>query len=172
MVIGSVGMVWYFVCLILVGLWPRAGAARTGFDEFMGISITTISVSLATFVGMLLGLQKVSRDINQGIERSAQASASVSSKEDVKFSESETRDSSSTRTVVGADLGGLQKVADKSSGSQIQWAASGLYVLSLLIAVCFWYFNQTNSDPAIINLAKSLLGLVGGTISVLLNTNN
>jgi len=59
LVLGIVGIVWYYVCLLRIGWKPPAAGAASGFEQFMTLSITTIAVSLATFVGMFLGLQNV-----------------------------------------------------------------------------------------------------------------
>src|SRR5262249_38620698 len=54
-VVGSAGLLWYYISLITVGRKPLAPSeTSTNFREFMSFSITNIGVKLATFVGMLL----------------------------------------------------------------------------------------------------------------------
>ena len=65
-VIGSFGMLWYFYCLIDIGARPQPNQTNPGgFRAFQILSITTIGTSLATVVGLLLGLRDVSENINK-----------------------------------------------------------------------------------------------------------
>ena len=119
---GSLGLLWYYVCLVDLGFCPTAAAqTATGFRQFQSLSITTISVSLATYVGSIIGLP--------------QASSS-----------------------------GAGVAAGKVENLQL-WSA-GMYVLSLIIAVGFYYWKKDETEPALTNLAKSLLGFVAGVFSV------
>jgi Na+/H+-translocating membrane pyrophosphatase len=55
------GLIWYYVSIFSLGRNPRdANQPQTTFQQFMSLSVTSIGVSLATYVGMLLGLQSVS----------------------------------------------------------------------------------------------------------------
>ncbi|MBI3866034.1 MAG: hypothetical protein HY290_29505 [Planctomycetia bacterium] len=143
---GLVGIIWYYVCLIVIGFQTSKDQSVAGFRQFMSLSITTIGVALATFVGMLLGFRGVSDEINKGV---TQVTAEVA---DGK-----------------AAVKQLQDVAQTAKGSTWQWWASGLYAGSIGIALFCWWYRGDNSDPAIVNLGKSLLGLVAGALSILLN---
>jgi hypothetical protein len=66
--LGVTGLSWYYVCLFGVGWKPPAtGAASNAFRQFMSLSLTTIGVSLATFVGMLLGVRGASQSFQQQV---------------------------------------------------------------------------------------------------------
>ena len=54
---GSIGIIWYVVCILLLGFRPIP--PNRAFYEFMQLSITTIGNALATFVGMVLGFERV-----------------------------------------------------------------------------------------------------------------
>lgn len=140
---GTIGICWYYLCLIVIGFKLSNDASVEQFRQFMSLSITTISVALATFVGMLLGFRGVSETIQQGIEQVPQAQREGTS--------------------------ALALVAQVAQGTSMQWWASGAYALSIAIAIFCWWTMGDQSDPAIVNLAKSLLGLAAGALSVLLN---
>jgi hypothetical protein len=53
--------------------------------------------------------------------------------------------------------------------TDLQWWAAGLYVLSLAVALGLWWRGGDRTDPAVSNLGKSFLGLVGGVLSVIRN---
>jgi hypothetical protein len=54
--------------------------------------------------------------------------------------------------------------------SAMQWAATILYILSLLVALWLWKRNNGGTmDPAVTNLGKTLLGLMGGALAIVLN---
>jgi hypothetical protein len=139
--IGGVGVVWYYACLVVVGMQWSVAPENASFRDFMSLSITTIGVALATFVGVLLGFRVVSDQVTQGVRQGTPTD--------------ETKN--------------LSRIATSNKGSFMQWGVAVLYVVSLLLAVCFWWLKGDKADPAIINLGKSLLGLVGGALSVLLN---
>jgi hypothetical protein len=108
---GILGILWYYVCLIAIGMNlidPAQG--ETTFRDFMSVSITTIGVSLATFVGMILGL----RGVSEGIRETA------------------------TATPAGKAADKMHALALISAGTTLQWVAAGLYVLSLFLALYFW----------------------------------
>lgn len=83
-VIGTLAILWYFVAIFCVGSWKDAegeAAKRTGLRsaemrQFMVISITTISGTLATYLGLILGITQV-RDaqLRASGERGRQAGA-------------------------------------------------------------------------------------------------
>lgn len=64
--VSSLGLIWYFICLFMLGSKPTTpGQAADMFGIFQSLSLTTISSTLATFIGMLLGLNTVSGNITQ-----------------------------------------------------------------------------------------------------------
>ena len=144
--IAVVGLAWYFVCLFHLGIKPtQPGAQPNGFRQFQALSVTTISVSLSTFVGFVIGLK--------GKEHIPSSSAEAAAK-----------------TGAGApDDGVLAKLADAASFADLQWWSAGLYVLSLVLALWFYYRTQDSTEPAITGLAKSLLGFVAGVLSITLS---
>jgi len=135
MFIGAVGLVWYFVCLLVIGNRWSVDPGNATFRDFMSLSITTIGVALATFVGLILGFKVVSGQV-KGVDQAHP---------------------------------GLEKVVKTTEITDVQWIVAILYILSLPIALYSWWLKGDDTDQAIVNLAKSLLGLVGGALSVLLN---
>jgi hypothetical protein len=129
--LGAVGLAWYYLCLFSIGLKPKAptGALR----QFESLSVTTISVSLATFVGGLIGLSQ--------------------------------QDGGTVSPTVAAPQSGLVALL---SIQNLQWACVALYILSLVIALVFWFREKDNTDPVVSGLGKSLLGLVGGALAIAL----
>ena len=54
--VGTIGLIWYYLCVIELGLRPTPrGTQAGGFRQFQSLSVTTISVSLATYVGYVVG---------------------------------------------------------------------------------------------------------------------
>src|SRR5262249_38695620 len=121
--------------------------ANQQFRQFMSLSLTTIGVALATFVGMLLGFQ----GIKGGVQQTAK---------EVEVQSTEHRP---------ALLNRLQQLGEQTAGTSLQWAAVIVYLVSLPLAIYFWYLKGDGTDPAIINLGKSVLGLMAGALSVVLN---
>ena len=151
--IAIVGLAWYFVCLFHLGLRPTpAGTQANGFRQFQALSVTTISVSLATFVGFVIGLK---------------------GKEHIPSSPAQTAPAGGAATNGGAnppsDSGVLTKIADAASFADLQWWSAALYVLSLVLALWLYYRTQDTTEPAITGLAKSLLGFVAGVLSITLS---
>jgi hypothetical protein len=145
--IAVVGLAWYFICLFHLGIKPTPpGTQPNGFRQFQALSITTISVSLATFVGFVIGLK--------GKEHIPSSAAAAAAK---------------TGTPAPTDSGVLAKIADAASFADLQWWSAGLYVLSLVLALWFYYRTQDSTEPAITGLAKSLLGFVAGVLSITLS---
>jgi hypothetical protein len=141
LMIGGIGVVWYYICLLVIGAQWSVDPAAEAFRDFMSLSLTTIGVALATFVGLLLGFRVVSEEVQQGVQQA----------------------------VVTGGTSRLNSLAASIKGTAVQWAVAALYVLSLLLALYFWWLHGNKTDPAVINLGKSFLGLVGGALSVLLN---
>jgi hypothetical protein len=55
--VGTVGLLWYYLCVIDLGMRPTPkGDTASGFRQFQALSVTTISVSLATYVGYVMGI--------------------------------------------------------------------------------------------------------------------
>jgi len=134
--IGGSAIAWYLLSITLVGFEfvkptvgsPSASPTATNMDlrGFMEFSITAISGTLATYLGMILGLS--------------------------------------------------QKQGDNSTSSEIstmQKVAAWMYFASLVYALGLWgmsYFNGASIALVISSLGQSILGLFGGALAVLLNT--
>jgi len=153
LLIGGSGIGWYFLCLVAVGNnWiPDEGDTKS-FRSFMSLSITTIGAALATFVGLILGFQVVSRGAGAGAAAAQAAQAAQGGQ---------------AAQAVSTDH--LQKLAADTKVSWVQWMVAFLYLLSLLVALQMWWKAGDSIDQAVTNLGKSFLGLVGGALSVLLN---
>src|SRR5258708_17768540 len=75
-VIGALAISWYFVCIVYVGCTDVNGdAISKDMRQFMSVSITTISGTLATYLGMLLGFGSALRRDRAGEQPSEQAGA-------------------------------------------------------------------------------------------------
>jgi hypothetical protein len=140
--VGVIGLIWYFVCLCALGLKPTpAGQAASGFRQFQALSVTTIGVALSTFVGWIVGIKQ-------------------------------TGASSLAAQGVAAAASGVQQAASavpvSGSITSLQVSAAWLYVGSLVVAIAFYAYKKDEAEPAITNLAKSLLGFVVGVFSVVL----
>ena len=140
LIIGVVAIIWYYICLIGIGIHPLPiGTPADAFRQFMSLSLTSLGASMATFIGMLLGIRSIS-----GTVRTEVAATST-------------------------DTPNLKQLAAGAFTTSLQWWAAALYVVSLLVALWFWYHTGDLTDPAISNLGKSLLGLFGGALSIALN---
>lgn len=143
---GSVGLLWYYVCIIDMGLRPTpAGQQAPGFRQFQSLSITTISVSLSTYVGYVVGLPS---------ESSTAVKAAAAS---------------ATEAAVPASAIEIVKVATTATVNNLQLASAAMYVISLILAIYFYSRTKDNTEPGITGLAKSLLGFVAGVFSISLN---
>jgi hypothetical protein len=151
---GALGMAWYFVCLLVIGFQTSKDQSAAGFRQFMSLSITTIGVALATFVGMLLGFRGVADEIKRSVTQVTVASPQNPTAVTAQYHPAVQR---------------LQEVVKTTQGTAMQWWASGLYALSIAIALFCWWYKGDNTDPAVVNLGKSLLGLVAGALSILLS---
>ena len=61
LIIGVVAIIWYYICLIGIGIHPLPlGTPADGFRQFMSLSLTSLGASMATFIGMLLGIRSIS----------------------------------------------------------------------------------------------------------------
>jgi hypothetical protein len=148
-VIAVVGLAWYFICVFHLGLRPTPKDKQAnGFRQFQALSVTTISVSLATFVGFVIGLKG-----KEHIPSSTPAGATTTN---------------IARAASQPDTGVISKIVETASYADLQWWSAGLYVVSLILALWFYYRTQDNTEPAITGLAKSLLGFVAGVLSIAL----
>ncbi|HYH65413.1 MAG TPA: hypothetical protein VD866_12020 [Urbifossiella sp.] len=149
-IIGGSGIGWYFLCIVAVGnnVIPDEGDTKS-FRSFMSLSITTIGAALATFVGLILGFQVVSRGAGVGAAAAQAAQGGQPAQ------------------AVGTTH--LKQLEANTRVSWIQWLVAFLYLLSLLVALQMWWKAGDSVDQAVTNLGKSFLGLVGGALSVLLN---
>lgn len=57
--VGLLAFIWYYVSLLYVGFGAHAPGETDSLREYMAVSITTISSTLATFIGMAFGFQQV-----------------------------------------------------------------------------------------------------------------
>jgi hypothetical protein len=155
LVLGVVAITWYYLCLFQIGL--DLGSSGT-FRDFMSLSITTIGAALATFVGGLLGVRQVASVVER----------------------TETPVNQNQMPAMGDPPSGVpQQQVDSAAQQQglfhafattgMQWAATILYIASLLLALWFWYRTGNETDPALTNLGKTLLGLMGGALAIVLN---
>lgn len=139
-VVGFLAIGWYYACLVYLGFLapkPPAAGEPAAFRQFMGTSISTLSGTLATFVGMILGVQ------------SASANGAVST----------------------AGMNAVAQALQTTPLSWLQMIAALAYVLSLVAALVAWFRNADDTDPAVVALGKSFLGLIGGVLAVVLNVN-
>ncbi|MGH9769494.1 MAG: hypothetical protein ACREAB_18880 [Blastocatellia bacterium] len=142
LIMGSAGLLWYYVCLFNIGLRPlKPEETANAFRQFMSLSITSIGVTLATFVGMLLGVRSVSDTVKGAVEVS--------------------------QSTIPAPL--VKQIIESGLTTNLQWGAAGVYIVSLCIALWFWYRGGDRTDPAISNLGKSILGLFAGALTIVLN---
>jgi hypothetical protein len=129
--IGAIAITIYYGAIIYAGILSvRSPNSEPEIPEFLSILITTVSGTLATFLGMALGFK--------------QAHAAASS---------------------------VPEVAKVLNLSLPQAIAAWAYVVSLVVAVGFWAYCRFSKNTALTiqTLAKSLLGLFGGALAVLLN---
>ena len=146
LVLGIAALLWYFICLFSIGTAPLpTGTTPDDFRGFMSLSLTTIGASLATFIGMLLGIKQVG---------------------DVVRAEKSTPDQTGQQTTGGVQM---QRLTAGALTTNLQWVAAALYVISLGIALWFWHLHGDKTDPAVTNLGKTLLGLLGGALVIVLN---
>lgn len=152
LLVGGSGIAWYFLCIVAVGNnWVSDAEPFTSFRAFMSVSITTIGAALATFVGLILGFQVVSRGAAAPAPVQGQPPAPAPAPGE------------------GPAADHLRRIAKATEVSGVQWLVALLYLVSLLVALQMWWRAGDTIDQAIINLGKSFLGLVGGALSVLLN---
>jgi hypothetical protein len=58
--IGLIAIVWYCFCICAIGFnWTQALGTGLEFRQFMSLSISTLSGTLATFVGMVFGVHAI-----------------------------------------------------------------------------------------------------------------
>jgi hypothetical protein len=134
-ILGGCAVGWYYICVIYLGfIHPHpAPDVNDGFRLFVETSVSTLSGTLATYVGMILGVQTAKSE-----PRANPVAAILQSR--------------------------------TSPLSRLQGLAAIAYVASLVMAVISWWMHP-KPDPAIEALAKSLLGLFGGALAVVLNVN-
>lgn len=135
-IVGTCAIGWYFICLYYLGFLhpqPDADVDET-FRQFMATSITTISGTMATYVGMILGVKSAASDPN----------ASPASR---------------VLHLRTTPISWLQAIA------------AIVYVASLVVALFAWWKSFPKPDPTVVALGKSLLGLIGGVLAVILNVN-
>jgi len=137
-VIGALAISWYFVCIVYAGCTDVNGdAISKDMRQFMSVSITTISGTLATYLGMLLGFGSALRRGRDGEQPSEQTS---------------------------------EPAAAVPQISRMQAVAAVAYVVSLVVALGIWLAtDETKLDSAVLNLGRSILGLFGGVLAVILN---
>ncbi len=166
---GGLALGWYFFCLIRIGRNPNPNPLydQRNFEE---TSVTTISTTLATIVGLVLGLQIVSQDAIATQDSASNLEPQIAAIE--KAVPDTATDRSRVATDNAADVNAkLAAIIEATRPSLFQWVAFGLYIVSLMLAVYFWYkppAGQASASPVITSLAKSLLGVFAGALSALL----
>lgn len=170
-VLGALGMAWYFLCLFRIGKFPTA-TDKNGLRQFQEMSVTTISTILATFVGVVLGLQgisgktdttkKVVEEIRPPIAHMEKAAPGQPPPAAARVKEAVEKTDEATKR--------LDDLIRATTPSPVQWVVFFAYLLSLCVALYFWYYSPPNEDPnpVIVSLAKSLLGVIGGALTALL----
>jgi len=149
---GCSGLAWYYLCLCDMGFHPTPQNQQAGgFRQFQSLSLTTISVSLATYVGYVVGLPS---QASSAAKASAAAVAAVAA--------SAVPASSASAVAAGV-------VSATTTVSHLQTVSAAMYLLSLLFAVGFYWRSKDATEPAITGLARSLLGFVAGIFSISLN---
>ncbi len=146
--ISIIGLVWYYLCLLHLGLKPTPkDQTPNGFRQFQALSITTISVSLATYVGFVIGV-KGTGHMPPSIASNSQGVVPNSA------------DSTAT--------GILEQISNTAGFDDLRVLSAAAYIFSLILALWFYYRKQDETEPAITGLAKSLLGFVAGVLSITL----
>jgi hypothetical protein len=79
LLVGGGGLLWYLFCVFYLG-WnpPIAGTPVVQFRQFMSFSVSTISASLATFVGMVVGLESAAGPVENATDASRSILAATS----------------------------------------------------------------------------------------------
>ena len=134
--LGGVAILWYYICLLYLGFVQEEPPTGDGvaFAQFMGLSLATLSGTLATYVGMVLGIKTTEKQPNPNPVA-------------------------------------MLVQTQNTTITRLQVVAAIAYVVSLLVALYAWWQNQESSDPTIVALGKSFLGLIGGVLAVILNIN-
>jgi hypothetical protein len=183
-VLGVIALGWYYYCLIAVGLRGKKDKP-TQYEQFQGWSVTNISTTLATFVGLVLGLKGFEVETQKSKEAAAALQPAVGQigkvvaaepallKQDEKLKgeppEKVRQEVKKVETKAEEVTSGLQRLIEAAKPSWFQWAAMILYMLSLFIAIGFWRSQGDDGvDPVISHLGRSLLGLLVGALSAAL----
>jgi hypothetical protein len=196
LILVSMGILWYYLCLVAVGL-RAAPVAPTTFQQYQVHSISTLSTILATFAGLLLGLgsgESESKQANEEIKQISDLTGQIAPKVQQDANDIKTNlkmlkmekngpanlDQSvdkATKTVEqhAEDVNKLATSAQKNltTKSKIQpaalfkWGLVLIYIASLCLAVYFWWSNAA-VDPVVPNLGKSLLGMIISAASIIL----
>jgi heme A synthase len=146
--ISIIGLVWYYLCLLHLGLKPTPkDQTPNGFRQFQALSITTISVSLATYVGFVIGIKGTSH---------------------LPASPSGEPGNSGSNAASQTSSGLLDQIANSHGFDDLRVLSAAIYIFSLVMALWFYYRKQDETEPAITGLAKSLLGFVAGVLSITL----
>ena len=155
-ILGVLGIAWYYFCLVKIGTGNSIQNTNPAFYQFMTTSITSVGTSLATFVGMVLGLQSTHETVKEIPGAAIKALEAV-------------RPGSNLDLAPAAQA--VQDSVQMLDPTKLQWTAAILYIISLALAIFFWYRRGQATDPAISNLGKSLLGLIAGAMTIMLNLN-
>jgi hypothetical protein len=183
-VLGVIAIGWYYYCLISIGRRGRKDQP-TGYQQLQSWSVTSISTTLATFVGLVLGLKGFAEETQRSKEAAAALQPSVVQigkvvaaepallKEDQKLKgeapEKVKQEVKKVETQADEVTSGLQRLLNAANPSWFQWGAMILYILSLFIAIGFWGAREDDKvDPGISHLGRSLLGLLVGALSAAL----
>jgi hypothetical protein len=173
-VLGGIGLVWYYISLIAIGLKKGPLNNPTTFQQFQLLSITTISTTLATFVGLILGLRSLTDEVEKKkntVDEIKQVAAKGQGDNVQPSKESGAQAGVPAKVEAQASevAKGLQHLINVLKPNWFQWAAVILYLVSLCLALYFWWrAGSAEIDPVISSLGKSLLGLLVGAMSAAL----
>ena len=195
LLIGGIAIAWYFCCIYFVGYGVVVTAdsppttsslsiSQPTFD-FMALSITTISGTLATFLGLVLGFGQVqsSRKVSEARLAANDASSEEADSEEAADEETQRSPIDPRMLERSPSYGAVQRSDDDAAPAKpvpvtaetlrvswIQSVAACAYLASLVWALSMFVQDETGQLAAVLqNLAKSTLGVIGGVLAVVLN---
>lgn len=136
--VSIIGLIWYYLCIIALG-WKPAEKDTPAAGFRTFMSLSVTTIG--TSLAAFFGMLIGLKTVSGSFEGVQDGSAAVQN--------------------------AAHAVNTALSGS-LQWVAAGLYVLSLVLGLYFWWRGDARTDPAILNLGKSFLGLIAGVIAIAL----